>query len=252
MSETSQRKHLPLVTVVVPVYNKASTVIRTLSSVANQTLSNLQCIIVNDGSTDRSEAVILDFIKDDPRFRYIKQENRGVAHARNAGVFASSGVFVCCLDADDWIKPEFLEACVIDLEKDPSLGFAYTGLWYVKPNGEEGLSPWPGEFDYDKQLKGQNQIPTCNVSRRIVWERTGGQRQRYAPYGAGEEDAEFWLRACAYGWRAKKVTDVGLFVYSCMSGLLSGNMQHEMIKVVKIFPYCYAEPIDVLNIRAIT
>jgi len=228
MSETSPNIK-PLVTVVVPVFNKASTLIRTLSSVAAQSLSNLEVFVVNDGSTDHSEDLIQGFIKDDPRFHYIYQENKGVAHARNAGVFAGSGVFVCCLDADDWIKPDFLEVCVSELEKDPTLGFTYTGLWYVKPNGEEGLSPWPEQFDYDKQLKGQNQLPTCNVSRRIIWERTGGQRQRYAPHGAGEEDAEFWLRACAYGWKAKKVTDAGLFVYSWMSGLVSGNKQHEMM-----------------------
>lgn len=228
MSETSPNTSLPLVTVVVPVYNKRKTLHRTLSSVQKQTVSNLECICVDDGSTDGSVDVARDFCAFDTRFRVIQKKNEGVAIARNTGVFAGSGVYVCCLDSDDAIEPQFLEACVNDLEKDVSLGIAYTGLWYIKPNGEEGLSPWPGEFDYDKQLQGQNQIPTCNVSRREVWDRTGGQRQRYAPAGAGEEDAEFWLRACAYGWGAKKVTDAGLFIYSWQSGIVSGSKTHQI------------------------
>lgn len=228
MVETSQDKLLPLVTVVVPVYNKQNTLTRTLGSVRKQTISNFECIIVDDGSTDRSVDVARGFCDTDIRFRVIQQKNSGVAIARNNGVFAGSGVYICCLDSDDAIEPQFLEACVNELEKDTSLGIVYTGLWYIKPSGEQGLSPWPGEFDFDKQIQGQNQIPTCNVSRREVWERTGGQRQRYAPAGAGEEDAEFWLRACAYGWGAKKATDAGLFIYSWQSGIVSGSKTHHI------------------------
>jgi glycosyltransferase involved in cell wall biosynthesis/predicted flap endonuclease-1-like 5' DNA nuclease len=122
----------------------------------------------------------------------------------------------------------FLEVCVTELKKDPSLGIAYTGLWFKKPDGSEGLSPWPGQYDYDAQLEGRNQIPTCNVARRDVWERLGGQRQRYAPMGAGEEDAEMWLRAGAVGFSARKVTNAGLFIYSWLSGVVSGSSEHVM------------------------
>lgn len=224
MSETSR----PLVTVVVPVYNKADSVIRTLESVQKQTLSNFECFVINNNSTDNSKEIILDFIKDDRRFIYLNCEKQGVAHARNMGVFAGDAPFICCLDSDDAIDENFLEVCVSELENDATLGIAYTGLWYIKPNGEQGLSTWPGEFSYDEQLQGQNQIPTCNVSRREIWERTGGQRQRYAPDGCGEEDAEFWLRAGSLGWDAKKVTDAGFFIYSWLSGLVSGDRTHKV------------------------
>jgi glycosyltransferase involved in cell wall biosynthesis len=192
----------------------------------DQQLNNLECFIIDDGSTDNTKDVVLDYIKDDRRFHYIYQENSGVATARNNGVFLGSAPYVACLDADDAIAPEFLQVCVDALREDPSLGIAYTGLWFIKPDGGEGLSPWPDQYDYDAQLQGRNQIPTCNVARRIVWERLGGQRQRYAPQGAGEEDAEMWLRAGAYGMKARQVTHAGLFIYSWLSGRVSGATDH--------------------------
>lgn len=218
----------PLVTVVIPTYNYGNIVERAIRSVMEQTLNNIECFIVDDGSTDDTRHVVESVIEGDLRFHYLYQENRGVAFARNLGVFSGTAPFVCCLDADDRIQPQFLETCVKALLADPSLGIAYTGLWYVKPDGEEGLSPWPDQYNYDRFLSGQNQIPTCNVARRRVWERLGGQRQRYAPQGAGEEDAEMWLRAGAYGWNALKVTDAGLFVYSWLSGRVSGDKKHRI------------------------
>lgn len=222
----------PICAVIIPSYNYASRVVRAIKSVMEQTITNIRGIIVDDGSTDNTEEVVKDAIKNDRRFAYIHQTNGGVATARNSGVFsdfAENSPYVCCLDADDAIAPQFLEACIDYLEKNPAISIAYTGLWYLKPDGSQGLSTWPGEFSYDKQLEGRNQIPTCNVSRRVMWDRLGGQRQRYAPEGAGEEDAEMWLRAGAYGFRAKKVTDAGLFLYSWQSGRVSGNKAHAMV-----------------------
>ncbi len=222
----------PIVSVIIPCYNYADKIKRAIDSVKAQTVNNLACVIVDDGSTDNSREVIEQAIADDARFHYIYQPNSGVAEARNRGVFsAESGnsPYICTLDADDALAPQFLEACVTALEDDLSISITYTGLYYILPDGREGISPWPGEFNYDEQLKGQNQIPTCNVSRRVIWERLGGQRQRYAPEGAGEEDAEFWLRSGAYGFRAKKVTDAGLFIYSWQSGRVSGNKEHKMV-----------------------
>jgi glycosyltransferase involved in cell wall biosynthesis len=95
--------------------------------------------------------------------------------------------------------------CVEALEANRSLGVAYTSLYYHRPDGTHGLSAWPDQWVYDDQLLRKNQIPTACVFRREAWERTGGYRQRYAPGGAGEEDAEFWTRLGAYGYKAEQV-----------------------------------------------
>ncbi len=219
---------LPLVSVIIPCFNKSASIARTIASVKAQTLNNLECIIVDDGSTDNSKDVILEAVKDDWRFRYVRQDNQRVAAARNRGFKESRGLYICCVDGDDAILPTFLEVCVKPMEVDKSLGITYTGLYSITPDGNEGVSPWPGQFSYDAMLAGQNQIPTCNVARREVWERTGGQRGRYCMDGAGEEDAEMWLRAGALGWNAKKVTEEALFVYSWKSGQVSGNPNHKV------------------------
>jgi len=87
------------------------------------------------------------------------------------------------------------------------------------------LSVWPPQWNFDKQLQKQNQVPTCCVFRRDAWARLGGYRQRYAPQGCGAEDAEFWTRAGAYGWKARKVTEAGLFHYQ-LGGQVSGNREY--------------------------
>lgn len=231
------QKPSPLVTVVIPCYNYADKVGRAIESVKAQTFSDFECIVVDDGSSDGSAKAARKACQGDKRFKVIRQENQGVAEARNNGIAAGSAPYVCCLDADDAIEARFLEACVQALDADRMLSIAYTGLTYIKPDGSTGLSPWPGEFNYDEQLRRHNQIPTCCLYRRVMWERLGGYKGRYAPGGAGSEDAEFFLRAGAYGFDAKKVTDAGLFIYSWLSGRVSGNHDYREVDWTELHPW---------------
>lgn len=231
----------PLVTVVIPTYNYASKIGRAISGVSTQTISNFECFIIDDGSTDDTEKVVKELIKHDSRFKYVKQENSGVAVSRNRGIALGTAPYVCCLDADDTIEPQFLEACVMTLNNKKEYSIAYTSLKYVLPDGRTGVSDWPGEFDYELQLKRVNQIPTCCVFRRMMWERLGGYRSRYCPHGAGSEDAEFWLRAGAYGFDAIRATDAPLFVYSFLSGTVSGDKNYAEVDWVSIHPWTIDE-----------
>jgi glycosyltransferase involved in cell wall biosynthesis len=209
------------VSVVIPCYNLSHTLERAVKSVLNQTYKPIEILIVDDGSTDETRAIGETLAEKYKLVRYIYKPNGGVATARNQGVKDGKGELVCCLDADDEIAPQFLEACVQELRKDRSLGIAYTGLFFKKEDGTEGLSKWPEDCNYDKHLshrsqgnaRGHNQIPTCCVFRKEAWRRTGGYKQRYAPLGAGAEDAEFWARIMSIGYGAKKATDAGLFIY---------------------------------------
>jgi glycosyltransferase involved in cell wall biosynthesis len=218
----------PTVAVVIPVYNKDENEFRrALNSVFGQSCRlPLEIFVIDDGSSNGAEIerVVRETKDIDAgiEVEYIYQNNSGVANARNRGVSLSRAKYICCLDSDDAIEPDFIRVCVQALEADRSLGIAYTGLRYVKPDGESVTSKWPPDSNFDNQLKKQNQIPTCCVFRREMWERLGGYNQKYAPDGAGAEDGEFWLRSGAYGWGAKKVTDEPLFVYYG-GGLVGGN-----------------------------
>lgn len=93
--------------IVIPVFNKEKFVAKTLKSVLNQTFTDFEIIIVNDGSTDEGEAKILEF--NDPRIRYFSKKNEGVAIARNFGIEKSTADYICFLDADDFWYSSFLE-----------------------------------------------------------------------------------------------------------------------------------------------
>ena len=189
-------KEPALVDIVIPVYNKTIEQLeRTVRSAIEQDGDYVGSItVVDDGSDAENSAAYENLLKHIDEARYVRKGNGGVATARNHGASLGESKYILCLDSDDKIKPAFLEACVSELETDRSIGIAYTGLEFVKPDGTRGLSPWPEGYDYDSMLKGKNQVPTACVFRRDMWRRLGGYKQRYAPKGAGSEDAEFWFR----------------------------------------------------------
>jgi len=98
---------MPCFSIVIPVYNKEKFVAKTIESVLSQTFTDYEIIIVNDGSTDQSEAKISTF--KDNRIQYYSKKNEGVALARNFGIEKATADYICFLDADDYWYPTFLE-----------------------------------------------------------------------------------------------------------------------------------------------
>lgn len=218
----------PVVSVIVPCHDKAGTIVRAIESIKAQTANNLECLVVDDASSDGSERVIRDAIAGDVRFHFERVEFRNVALVRNHAAAQARAPFLCFLDGDDWLDERFLEACLPALLADRSLGVTYTGLTSHEPNNRTSISPWPGEWNFDRQLEHFNQIPTCSIIRKKAFDRIGGQRARYsAGRGAGSEDAEMYTRLGAYGWSAKKVTAAGLFHYSWKSGIVTGDPEYK-------------------------
>lgn len=218
-----ETKPRPSASVIIPCYNKQNTVSRAIHSALAQDASMLdEVIVVDDGSTDNSASIVKEIADADPRVRYVYKQNGGVASARNRGVAEARSDFVVPLDADDHINPAYLATTLPAILQDNSLGVVYTGLRWTNPDGRTGLPEWPGEYDFDAYLKRKPQVSTCALVRKSVWDRLGGQRNRYCERkGAGSEDAEFWFRAGAYGVGFKKVTDAPLFEYSSNLGITS-------------------------------
>ncbi len=119
----------PLVSVVIPAYNAEGTLRATLDSVLNQSHAALEIIVVDDGSTDATEAIARDLARLDPRLSVITTPNRGVAAARNTGTAASRADYVAPLDADDLWHPEKIARQLEVIERGgPQMGFVYTGF----------------------------------------------------------------------------------------------------------------------------
>ena len=99
----------PLISLVVPIYNVENYLWSCLNSIAKQTYSNIEVLLVNDGSPDGSGAICQEFVAKDSRFRYIEKENGGLSDARNAGIARAQGEFISFVDSDDWIEPTYVE-----------------------------------------------------------------------------------------------------------------------------------------------
>lgn len=100
----------PTVSLIIPVYNVEKYLVKALKSVENQTMKNIEVIIVNDGSTDGSLKIIEEFALKNPHFHIINQENQGLSAARNRGLRESKGDYIAFMDSDDYIAHDFLES----------------------------------------------------------------------------------------------------------------------------------------------
>ncbi|GEM_PF-726309 len=100
---------LPLISVIVPVYNTEAYLIRCLDSIIVQTYCNLEIIIINDGSSDRCPVIAEEYAKKDRRICLVHQENAGVSESRNAGMRLSHGSYLSFIDSDDFIDPDYYE-----------------------------------------------------------------------------------------------------------------------------------------------
>lgn len=107
MTFTDKENGDKLISIVIPLYNKESSIRKTLQSIFHQTYQHFEIIIVDDGSTDNSSAIVESY--NDPRIRLIKQDNAGVSSARNKGIQHSKGDYVAFLDADDEWDNDYLE-----------------------------------------------------------------------------------------------------------------------------------------------
>jgi glycosyltransferase involved in cell wall biosynthesis len=100
---------LDLISVIIPAYNAERFIGRTLSSALNQTFKDIEVIVVNDGSTDKTQLIVENFAVNDRRVRLFNTINRGVAMARNFGIENARGTYVAFLDADDLWHPTKIE-----------------------------------------------------------------------------------------------------------------------------------------------
>lgn len=133
---------MPKATIVVPAYNVQSTIAETLKSLLAQTFEDLEIIVVDDGSTDRTAEIVHQFRS--PRLRFIIQKNRGLAGAHNSGIAASDSPYIGFCDADDLWVPEKLSRHFVHLDANPDVGISFSGSELIDMNSRPtGLAQRP-------------------------------------------------------------------------------------------------------------
>ncbi|MGN6769481.1 MAG: glycosyltransferase family 2 protein [Rhizobiaceae bacterium] len=126
----------PLVGVVVPMYNAERTIGATLGSICCQTYPSLDIVVVDDGSTDTSAAIVAEYADRDARIRLIHQKNGGVAAARNFGAASTMAEFLAFIDADDlWAPSKVAQQVSVLLDGGPAAGLAY--CWFAQIDAED-------------------------------------------------------------------------------------------------------------------
>lgn len=128
----------PAISVIIPTYNRALLLNRTIKSVLNQTFQDFELIVVDDGSIDDTKELISKFMRKDSRVRYIWQENSGgPAEPINTGIKNSNGEYITILGSDDEILPEKFEKQIKKFQSvSKNVGLVYCGLKYISKNGK--------------------------------------------------------------------------------------------------------------------
>jgi glycosyltransferase involved in cell wall biosynthesis len=180
----------PLVSVIIPTFNRAEWLAESIGSVLKQTYPHLELIIVDDGSTDHTSRVVRAFGK---AVTYLWVAHQGVSAARNRGVQAAHGPLIAFLDSDDVWQPGKVAAQVALLQRQPEVEVCYTDEIWIR----HGVRVNPKQIHQKHSgLLFEPSLPRCIISpssimlRRSLWERLGGFDERLPAC----EDYDLWLR----------------------------------------------------------
>ena len=219
----------PLVSVIIPCYNAEKYIVETIQSVISQTYENLEIIVINDGSTDRSVELIQTII--DPRCKLISVENGGVSKARNIGIKASKGDFIAFLDADDLYQKTNIEEKIVFLQQHPSLALVHSFEEVFDSESKQII-----EIAKGKKGKVLNTLlslkekvihsPSSVVIRRELLDKIGGFNEKLST----SADWEFWVRSAkqsSFGMLPKALTKYR--IHDAQMHMNVSKMEHDML-----------------------
>lgn len=185
------------VSIIVPVYNVEKYVKKCIKSLMNQTLEDIEIIVVNDGSTDNSLSIVEELAQEDNRIKIYTKENGGLSDARNYGLKKAKGKYIAFLDSDDYVKTDLYEKMYEKAKKEKSDMVECNFFWtYPKENNNKALKKDIGE-------KYNNQIEMMEKARVVAWnklykreiiDRVGVE----FPKGLRYEDIEFFYKLVPY------------------------------------------------------
>jgi glycosyltransferase involved in cell wall biosynthesis len=189
----------PQVSVIIPAYNGSRYIVQAVESALGQTFRDSEIIVVDDGSTDRTHQVLQPYLH---KIRYIYQENRGVAAARNRGIEEAKGEFIAFLDQDDFFFPDKLAAQIALFRQQPSLGIVNSGWRIVNQQGEiiSNIKPWEyfPKLDLETWIVQMPVLPSAMMFSRQWIEIAGGFNSEFDSV----DDSDLMLRLAVLGCEA--------------------------------------------------
>lgn len=228
----------PLVSVVIPAFNADTYIAKAIESVLEQTYTNVDIVVVDNGSTDSTVSIAMRY----GRVRVMHQKKRGVAAARNLGITATQGELIAFLDADDWWHKEKLQRQVDVLTANPQIGMVFSDHVNVTEDGQV-------IFETDKKVQFSNDAVKsifrhCDVAtstvmvRRSVINRVGMFDEELAC----AEDENLWLRIALYD--SVTLLSMPLTYYRVLPTSLSRQkevLNAAVIRHLDMLPYRYPD-----------
>lgn len=215
-----------LVSIIVPCYKQAHFLNESLQSVLNQTYTNWECIIVNDGSPDKTEIISEQWCQKDTRFRYEYKQNGGLSSARNAGILVSKGEFILPLDADDILHNSYLEKLVPQLKNNKNIAVVscYSNF-FVDVISNIVYKKKPTGTTYHALLF-ENIMMATSLYRKTSWEFANGYDEQMK---TGFEDWEFWIAITKNGMEFKFVEEFLFYYRRTKKSMLTDTLQNHRI-----------------------
>ena len=186
---------MPIISVIIPAYNAERTILETIASVQQQTFSDFELIVINDGSTDQTSELLIT-VKDH-RLKIFSYRNSGPAAARNHGISHSTGNFISFLDADDLWTQDKLELQLAALQRHPEAGVAYSWTCYMS---EDGKSFYAGEsIKFEGNVYAQLLVRNFldNGSNPLISKQAIESVKEFDTTLSASEDWDFYLRLAA-------------------------------------------------------
>ena len=188
-------KHGDYISIIIPVYNIRQYIVQCLESVVNQTYSNLEIILVDDGSTDGSGNICDQYAVGDRRIKVIHKSNEGLVRARKTGLGESTGRFIAYVDGDDWIEPDMMEKLHTALVRE-QVSIAMCGRYEDTGNVSRAVCHGIGGGRYDKKGLLENVYPRMIVNGAFfewgifpgVWDKLF-RRECLEPFQMAVDDA---------------------------------------------------------------
>lgn len=201
VASSSLLRPSPTISVITPAYNVEPYLAACIESVLAQSLTDLELLIVDDGSTDGTAGVIASYTARDRRVRGFRGPNQGVSHARNVAMQHARGRYFALLDGDDEWEPSFARTLVQRLERQQE--FAIISGNALNLGGDldgRPVKPWPAppsEVRFIDLIEHEDAMFIMSIFRRAVYDSIGGFNEALSR----SEDYEYWMRATAAGFR---------------------------------------------------
>lgn len=241
----------PITSIILPFHNAEKTLLRTITSLFNQSFKKFEIILINNNSTDNSSKEAIQSAVNDSRIKLISEPRQGVVYAANAGMKAAKGKYIARMDADDVAHPERLEKQFKHLELNPAISISATQVNYRTDNKElsdfSHFTDWSNNLTTWQDIFQNRFVEYPIVNPTLLFRRSLLDEVGYLKDGNFPEDYEWFLRAVDHGHKVEKLPTPLLDWQDSTSRLTRTDERYDSEAFFQIKTYYLAKHLKKIN-----